>query len=344
MAIAFVQKAIGTDNVSGTTAAVTITAGGTGNLICGMVTCADLQTVSSVKDNNNVSATIVDTIDDTTNATRAVSFYFKNISGAPTTITATFSASTTFARIEVNEWSGIDTVAPLDGHAGQTSSGTSLTTQNYTTTADGNLLYGAVVIDSAAGSTLTAGSGYTLRNDGSGPASTVTMADESQIQSAHSSSTVATFGVNITEGAIVLGMAFKAAVATGGVGPKPNYIFTPGRGPRKGLSGTLNTQTLSTQSPFNQYDWPVPQTYIRPDEFYTFSNVLIISKQPASFGRNYDWPNTTIPKPIDQFYVFSNINQISRQPASFFNKYDYPNPTRVSWYLDWSQNLQETTL
>src|SRR5206468_2781039 len=90
--------------------------------------------------------------------------------------------------------------------------------------------------------------------------------------------------------------------------------------------------------PFNQYDWPVPKTYIRPDEFYTFSNVLIISKQPASFGRNYDWPNTPTPKPIDQFYVFSNINQISRQPASFFNKYDYPNPPRVSWYLDWSLN------
>src|SRR5437899_3876562 len=246
MAIAFVQKAIGTDNVSGTTAAVTITAGGTGNLICGMVTCADLQTVSSVKDNNNVSATIVDTIDDTTNATRAVSFYFKNISGAPTTITATFSASTTFARIEVNEWSGIDTVSPLDGHAGQTSSGTTVTTQNYTTTADGNLLYGAVVIDSAAGSTLTAGSGYTLRNDGSGAGSTVTMADESQIQSAHSSTTVATFGVNITESAIVLGMAFKAATATGGSASlKYNFKVDKFRTPYRVLGPNAGTFKVS---------------------------------------------------------------------------------------------------
>ncbi len=207
----FVQKNISADGGSGTTVTVTISAGAAGNLICGSVTWADPQTLSNVKDNNGVTYNIVDNLDDAGDAKSMATFYLPNISGAPTSIIATFSASTTGTRIEVQEWSGVVTTTPLDGHTIQQTSGATVSSGNITTTVDGDLIYGSC--DAAGGSdtTLTVGSGFTIGNNGSGVGLVICMADESQVQSVHGS-IAATFGCSpSTATCLVAVMAFKAA-------------------------------------------------------------------------------------------------------------------------------------
>jgi hypothetical protein len=180
--MAFVQKAVSIDPVSSsTTVSVTISAGGTGNHIMGIVVCQTAgATLSSVKDNNAVSYTIQDNANDPGNSVDGWSFYKENISGAPTSIIATFSTSQ-LARIEVVEWSGLAPSASLDGHSGSviTASGTVYTLTSITTTANGDLIYAAASTDSVGGSTMTAGSGFTLQNAGTG---TNNEYDETQVQ------------------------------------------------------------------------------------------------------------------------------------------------------------------
>ena len=281
MSIAFVQQAVSADaNGSVASVSVTITAGTTGNLICGMVTFANTQTLTSVKDNNGVTYNIVDTINDTANGQSAASFYKENISGAPTSIIATFSAADTFTRIEVQEWSGIATVSPLDGHNGQADASTPLTTATFTTTADGNLIYGAVVNDGASGSTFSAGSGFTLRNQGSGAGVTNCIADESQIQSIASASTVATFGITVgsgTRNSIVFGMAFKAAVSTAAVPMLSRPIlFRPFR-----LAPFLNRFPPGGTNPAPQLPSPVAGKLDFPIRFRPFVKAPWLNRLPT---------------------------------------------------------------
>src|SRR6266853_239343 len=97
-----VQKAISADaNGTVTTVTVNISAAGAGNLLCGMVTYGNGVALSNVKDNNGVTATLVDHIPDSGNGQDGSTYYFPNISGAPTSIIATFAALVGFTRIEV---------------------------------------------------------------------------------------------------------------------------------------------------------------------------------------------------------------------------------------------------
>jgi len=212
-----VQKAISPDaNGSVTSLTLNISAGGAGNTHEGMVTFANAATLTSVKDNNGVTYNIVDTINDITNGQVAASFYLPNIPGGSTSLVATFSGATTFTRMEMQEWSGEDT-APLDGHVAATSTGTTITTGNYTTTADGDQLYCGAVCDTAGNQTLAAAGGYTIQNQGTGGAVTNDMADESLIQTTHSTTTTGSFTTSSSQTYLIFGMAFKAAAVSSAV-------------------------------------------------------------------------------------------------------------------------------
>lgn len=219
MAVAFVQAAISPD-VTGpsTTATATPSAAMTnGNLLIGYVSYPLGITLSSVKDNNGVSATaIIDTSSDNVNNQTGSSYYFKNISGAPTSIVATFSASTGNTRISVQEVSGADTAAPLDVHNIDNNSAANPTTSpTVVTNADGEWIFVGATSGVAVGITMTAGSGYTVRSNGSNAANSISLIDESQIQTTAGSITAAV--VNPGSARLIVAIAtFKAAAAAAG--------------------------------------------------------------------------------------------------------------------------------
>lgn len=212
----FVQAAASADpTTASTTVSVTITAGATGDIIMGMVSAQSSGfTISSVKDNNGVSYNIVDTVNDTGNGQSTVSFYKENISGSPTSITATWATGSVLSRIEINEWSGIATTTPLDVHASgvQTSVGTTLSAPAVTTTVNGDLVYVAATTTSNAGTTMTAVTPFTLRNNHAG---TENAYDETDVQ-ATAGSITAQFTVSQTGTSDIVVMAFKPS---GGGGP-----------------------------------------------------------------------------------------------------------------------------
>lgn len=213
MGATFVQKSLGANSAS-TSASVSFTAGGTGNLICGTVFYADNVTLSTIKDNNGVSATLVDNVDDAGDNCECQTFYFPNVSGSPTSIIATFSGSVSRSQVAMQEWSGIATSTPLDGHHMVQSSGTTPSSGSITTTANGDLIYSSI-FDVISNDTITAGSGYTIRNSQSGNGVVTDIADESQVQSS-AGAINGTWTINNSTVAVVGIMAFKAAAVAAG--------------------------------------------------------------------------------------------------------------------------------
>ncbi|MES1192309.1 MAG: RHS repeat domain-containing protein, partial [Steroidobacter sp.] len=90
-------------------------------------------------------------------------YYAKNIAGAAAnanTVTVTLDSSDSFVELSVAEYSGIDTVNPLDVSVGTSGVGTVANSGSVTTTNPNDLLFGDVYVSSLA---TTAGSGYTKR-------------------------------------------------------------------------------------------------------------------------------------------------------------------------------------
>ena len=217
--VAFVQPGSNTNSAAGGTIVVTPAAAMTnGNTVVVHVTSDDgggASTTCTLKDNNNVSYTAIDTVHDTTNTTMFYSFRSPTggVAGSPTSLTATFAGTPSFRGIVMEEWSGVDTsAAPVDGHNMATkATSTTPTSNSITTTVNGDLIIGGVVADSG-GSTIAAGSGYTLRNHPTGP----DIGDESQVQITAGAIT-ASFVFGTSQASIVSIIAFKAAVAVGAV-------------------------------------------------------------------------------------------------------------------------------
>ncbi|SRR6266446_2709248 len=381
MAITFVQKAISADNGSGTTVTVNITAGTTGNLICGSVVWNDPQTLTSVKDNNGVTYNIVDNTDDAGDGVSMATFYLPNISGAPTSIIATFSASAIVTRIEVQEWSGVATTTPLDGHIAQQTSGATVSSGNITTTVGGDLIYGSA-ISAISNTALTVGSGFTIRNSGQGSGFVRPMADESQIQSS-AGTIAATFTSNpTTDTCIVAVMAFKAAAVTANpvVGkiydlPPRGFVYSEWQKWTESGLTTLPVPTLLTQTLRVQRDWPNPYpvnwyqdwrewttlprpTPFRPIDTYAFPPVyynvnlwqetgnsslpIPLTPQGQPFGLDLSQNNIPNLTWYQSWTVSGNaLTAVTQNP---FIQKDWPNPQRTIWYEDWFQNLLENTL
>lgn len=104
----------------------------------------------------------------------------------------------------------------------------------------------------------------------------------------------------------------------------------------RSIEGSGNSLTAITHNPFFQSDWPVPQRvtwYQSWTESFNLTNPF----------RQLDWPLPETEPPIQQFWSQS-LNLFYQSETFPFVQNDYPNLQRVTWYRDWSQNLQETTL
>jgi hypothetical protein len=138
-------------------------------------------------------------------------YYAKNISGGACTITVTVSAAVVILRLHVQEISGADTAAPLDKTSGQFQNNPGLGTNaissgSQTTTTNGQYIFG-FTCNGNGGSTLSAGTGFTIRDqDGAS-------AGEWQVQTS-AGSIAATFTQSGEMGNHLTGMmTFKEAAA-----------------------------------------------------------------------------------------------------------------------------------
>lgn len=161
------------------------------------VTCSDSQ--------GNTYVTAVNT-NDTTNVQALAVCYAANAAGGTTTVTATFGASSVTRRIIVSEYSGVATTSPVDITRSNVANGTTatnnITSTAGTTTTNGDLIFGAVM-DTTGTTTITAGTGFTLRSTiGSH------MSVEDQVQ-ATAGSIAATFTFNAVQRYIAHMIAFK---------------------------------------------------------------------------------------------------------------------------------------
>jgi len=108
-------------------------------------------------------------------------FYAENIKGGTNTVTATYTGSNPYGRLILQEYNGVTTSNSLDG-LGMTNGGSGRTPASvqFTTSAAGDLIIGAMMDDRTANNTISAGSGFTLRNS----VGDYHLAGESQVQSA----------------------------------------------------------------------------------------------------------------------------------------------------------------
>lgn len=136
---------------------------GSGNLVCIAVASAgqkDDITITDDKGNTYAARANVATSGDF----RFATFSKLNLTNGPVTFTATFSDSRQYASILVDEFSGAETTASLDKNAMQAQAGmgtgaNAVTSGSQTTTADGELIWGATVDVDSFG--VSAGSGFT---------------------------------------------------------------------------------------------------------------------------------------------------------------------------------------
>jgi len=137
-------------------------------------------------------------------------FYAPNIHSGQNTVTVEFGQSDGYCHIVVGEYSGIAEVSPLDTTAMHQASGTTatngITSSSASTTANGDLIFGAVEDDSGPWSTIKAGSGFTLR----ATLNKMDTATEDRVQTAQGP-IAATFTFRLADHYMAQMAAFRAA-------------------------------------------------------------------------------------------------------------------------------------
>lgn len=232
MAIAHVQSANGGSNASAPSCSATFGSPvGSGNIIVGFAFWSEGSTtndLSSISDDKGNTYTIVDKLNAfavTSNSRAFASFYCANVTNAPTVITANFSPSTGSLAILVDEYSGVATTSPLDGHTMQAQSGVGTTANaatsgNITTTVNGDLIYGGLACLSGSAGQVAAGTGFTLRVNNVAPNGAQFFDTEDEIQSS-AGTTAATFTLNAGDSTLVGVMALTPPVLAS-IFPLPN--------------------------------------------------------------------------------------------------------------------------
>jgi hypothetical protein len=162
MAIAFVQ---GANNTSQSGTAVTLAFGSNnagGNLlICTVRGTQDASSITDSAGNNWVQ------IDHLQNTEWGSLWYAQNSISGANTVTVHFGSSASFVYLAIGEYSGVATSLALDSH--NITSGTSAgATAPTVTAAAGDLVVGYVEVGN--GDTISAGSGYTIRENNIGAA------------------------------------------------------------------------------------------------------------------------------------------------------------------------------
>jgi hypothetical protein len=168
----YVQSATHAEQASGTTIAATFPGSTTtGNLIYLSVAYSGNTAPSGIADSPGGNTyTLIRT---TYNATYGMShstYYAKNITGGATpTVTVTWGASHDWEVLNVSEYSGLDTTAPLDQETGQYQTGVgtgadAVTSGAMTTTTVANCtLIASTQMPNSGGDSVSAGTSYTLR-------------------------------------------------------------------------------------------------------------------------------------------------------------------------------------
>jgi hypothetical protein len=135
------------------------------NLIVAAVSWGNSATLSCADTQGNSYLVATTRYDPANNQSLAIC-YAVNITGGPTTVTATFSGSAPYRRLAIHEYSGVATDSPLDGVASNLAAGTTatdgVTSTPAFTTSHGDLLFGAVM-DDASVTTIAAGTGFVPR-------------------------------------------------------------------------------------------------------------------------------------------------------------------------------------
>lgn len=167
---AYVQSCSFSSNLTGTTLSCTLTGVASGAVIAVFGTWDGTSaSLVSCTDGTN-SYTIVQTVQDLSNAVTDGDCYAKNVSAGTFTVTMTISVTKVFRRMAAIELSGRDLVSPLDCFAGQNQqlpgSGTdAVTSGTCTTTVDGADIVSSVMPTDSTDITMVAGTGFTLREN-----------------------------------------------------------------------------------------------------------------------------------------------------------------------------------
>ena len=190
-------------------------------------------TVSSVTDSRGNSYALAVGPTKATGLSSAI-YYARNIAGGSNTVTVKFNQSAAYPNVNVLEYSGLDTVNPLDVSASATGSGTTANSGTATTRSANELIVGAG--NPSSGFT-GAGSGFSSRLiNGYGGIS-----EDRVVSSTGSYNATAT----LTSGTWVMQMvAFRGSGQGSGSNPAPTVTgITPSSGPAGGGTAVTITGT-----------------------------------------------------------------------------------------------------
>ena len=269
--------AFASNNAAGNWIAVCIRAGSTGQVF----------TVADSRGNTYRKAV---QLNETVDSVSLAIYYAENVAAGANTVTVSDTISGTL-RFAILEYSGVATSSSFDvgaaaqGHSAAPSSG------NATTTANGDLLLGAIFTGNP--NTFTAGTGYTIE-ERVPAAPNSKLASQDQIQSAAGSvSSSATLGTADDWGAVLA--AFKPAAGSGGTSPVISSL-NPTSGPTSTsvtISGTNfgTTQGTSTVT-FNGTAatptmWTATSIIVPVPSSATTGNVVVTVGGVASNGLTF---------------------------------------------------------
>ena len=193
----------------------------TGHLLWGFFAWDSATATNTVTDNcGNTWTNVGSPVTDTSAGFSAQIAYVANATGGSActvTMTVSQSISPAIRYMTIHEVSGISGSSPLDGYGGQINGTTSgggcasadcLTSGNFTTTANGDYIAVGMADIYGNGAAITAGTGYALR-EGPDNLHDEELTTEDCVQSAASSSTVATFTPSAFSHGTLVVAAFK---------------------------------------------------------------------------------------------------------------------------------------
>lgn len=204
----------------GTTAAAFASTVGNGNFVVGHATWdTSAGSISSVDDDKSNAYTLGLRTDIAGDGQGHQLFYLWNITNAPKTITVHFSGTGGFQYVEIVEYSGIQTGSdPKDVQEGQAQTapgtgadGAKSSTSGTATTADNDLVAGALMADQGAAATATAGTGFTTRDTGNDGGGKVVLTQEDKDGSTSGTAAKATWTMSTDTHVSSIMTAFKQA-------------------------------------------------------------------------------------------------------------------------------------
>ncbi|MFA6404386.1 MAG: peptidoglycan-binding protein [Candidatus Paceibacterota bacterium] len=259
----------------------------TGNLIIVYVSWgSSTKTLDNITDSCGNNYTIVSSTLIQHGSSAEVAYAKNVIGGSPCIVTATFSADENVKAMIIHEISGADVNSPLDGNTAfytQGGVGVDINLNTFSTSNNGDYIFGAMISPSQNGTAVTAGDNFTRRIFDQGGYS-ANLTSEDQIQDSASASTKVSFSVSSFTDALVIGLAFKPAINN-------NSISTSQNNTDSSSNTTSNSQTGSTQS-----QTQTQTTEQNTPPIQTINNPIVLTNPPITNSnqvipddRKLDW-------------------------------------------------------